>query len=360
MNALLFDHEMIKISINTELNAWINAHEADDIVVFIKYICQQHDIEIKTYNDMIQMLEDVNKINIMLKIMQTRLQKEMRNKNVIIHHLENASSWQSTSISEDYFLKSIKLLNSSLFEDSTQNVDNWLSQMQNKLKTNKNHFSIKELKIAYIKSWVSEAAIKHIASCMQNTFLNSFLEVEEVLSIINKMYDDFNHHHTTQRQYLKLYQNKIFFHEFWMKFQRFSAELKYNNKTLLNNFQHKISSDLQRATLNEWIMNLNEFVDICMQVDVRLTELNAQSVVKASATQAARSVSSTSIAQLTSSVSSWKRLRRSNLDSIQKELFKKELCFKCKKSEHRAYNCFKMTQVHEIVANSKNDLSSSK
>ncbi len=40
MNALLFDHEMIKISISTELNAWINIHKADDIVVFIKYICQ--------------------------------------------------------------------------------------------------------------------------------------------------------------------------------------------------------------------------------------------------------------------------------------------------------------------------------
>ncbi len=59
-----------------------------------------------------------------------------------------------------------------------------------------------------------------------------------------------------------------------MKFQRFNAELEYNNKTLLNDFQHKISSDLQQATLNEWIMNLNKFVDICMQVDVRLTELN--------------------------------------------------------------------------------------
>ncbi len=67
--------------------------------------------------------------------------------------------------------------------------------MWNKLKTNKNHFSIKELKIAYIESWISEAAIKHIASCMQNIFLNSFLEVEEVLSMINKMYDDFNHYH---------------------------------------------------------------------------------------------------------------------------------------------------------------------
>ena len=52
-NALLFDHEMIKISISTELNAWISTHEADDLVIFIKYMCQQHDIEIETHNDMI-------------------------------------------------------------------------------------------------------------------------------------------------------------------------------------------------------------------------------------------------------------------------------------------------------------------
>jgi len=86
--------------------------------------------------------------------------------------------------------------------------------MQNKLKINKNHFSTEELKIIYIKSRVSEAAIKHIVSRMQDIFLNSFLEVEEVLSIINKMYNDLNHHYTAQQQYLKLYQNKIFFHEF--------------------------------------------------------------------------------------------------------------------------------------------------
>jgi len=61
----------------------------------------QHDIEIKTHNDMIQMLKDVNEINITLKITQTRLQKKNRNKNVIIHHLKAASSQQSTSTSED-------------------------------------------------------------------------------------------------------------------------------------------------------------------------------------------------------------------------------------------------------------------
>jgi len=145
-----------------------------------------------------------------------------------------------------------------------------------------------------------------------------------------------------------------------MKFQRFSAELEYNNETLLDDLQHKISSDLQRATLNERITNLNKFVNICMQVDVKLTELNAQSIVKVSVISAARSVASTSSARSTSSVSAWKKLRRLNLDSIQKELFKKELCFKCKKSEHRAYDCLETTQVHEIAANLKNDLSSSK
>ncbi len=39
MNALFFNHKMIKISISTELNAWISAYEADDLVIFIKYIC---------------------------------------------------------------------------------------------------------------------------------------------------------------------------------------------------------------------------------------------------------------------------------------------------------------------------------
>ncbi len=235
--------------------------------------------------------------------------------------------------------------------------------MQNKLKMNKNHFSIEEMKIVYVKSRVSETTIKHIALRMRNTITNSFLEAEEILSIINKMYDDLNQHHTTQRQFLKLYQNKIFFHEFWMKFQRLSVKLEYNNETLLNNLQHKISSDLQRVTINEWTMNLNEFVNICMQVDVRLTKLNARSVLKTSTTQVARSIADISMmitTTISTSISAWKKLRISNVDFVREKLFKKELCFKCKKSEHRACDCLKSAQMHEIAANSKNDLLSSK
>ncbi len=205
-NALFFDHEMIKISISTELNTWISTHEANDLVVFIKYMCQQHDIEIKTHNDMIQMLNDINKINVELKVIniklkvtqtmlnavRTCLQKEMKKKNVIIHHLKVTSSRLSTLILKDRFSKSIKLSDSLLFKDSKQNVNNWLSWMRNKLKMNKNHFSIEEMKITYVKSQVSETMIKYIALRMKDMITNSFLEAEEILLIINKMYDDLN------------------------------------------------------------------------------------------------------------------------------------------------------------------------
>ncbi len=64
---------------------------------------------------MIQMLNDVNKINVELKAIniklkatqttlnavETRLQKEMKKKNVIICHLEVTSSRLSTLISKD-------------------------------------------------------------------------------------------------------------------------------------------------------------------------------------------------------------------------------------------------------------------
>ncbi len=377
MNMLLFNHEMIKISISTELNAWISTHEADNLIAFIKYICQQHDIEIEIHNDMIQMLNDINKINIKLKainiklkvtqttlnVVSTCLQKEIKKKNVIIHHLKATSSQLSTSISKDWFLKSIKLSDSSLFEDSRQNVNNWLFQMQNKLKMNKNHFSIEEMKIAYVKSWVSETMIKHIALRMRNMITNSFLEAKKILSIINKMYDDLNRHHTTQRQFLKLYQNKIFFHEFWMKFQRLSVKLEYNNEILLDDFQHKISSDLQQVMINEWTMNLNEFINICMQVNVQLTKLNAWSALKTSTTQVAHFIASiltTITTAISASISAWKKLKILNVDFARKKLFKKELCFKCKKSKHRAHDCLKSAQMHEITANLKNNLSSSK
>ncbi len=233
--------------------------------------------------------------------------------------------------------------------------------MQNKLKMNKNHFSIKELKIAYVKSRVDETMIKHIAVQMRDSITNSFLEAEEMLLIINKMYNDLNWHHTTQQQFLKLYQNKIFFHDFWIKFQQFSAELKYNNETLLNDLQHKISSDLQWATLNEQIINLNEFINICMQADVLLTKLNAWSVLKTLMTQVTHSIASI-LMMITISVSfsAWKKLRILNINFARKKLFKKELCFKCKKSEHRACNCLESAQIHEIAANLKNNLFSSK
>ncbi len=148
-----------------------------------------------------------------------------------------------------------------------------------------------------------------------------------------------------------------------MKFQRLSAKLEYNNETLLDDFQHKINSDLQRVMIKKQTMNLNEFINICMQVNVWLTKLNARSDFKTSMTQVAYSIASiltTITTAISASISAWKKLRILNVDLAKEKLFKKELCFKCKKSEHKAHDCLESAQMHEIAANLKNNLLSSK
>ncbi len=100
-----------------------------------------------------------------------------------------------------------------------------------------------------------------------------------------------------------------------------------------------------------------------MQVDVWLTKLNAQSTFKTSTTQVTHFIASILMmitTAISASISAWKKLRILIVNFTRKKLFKKELCFKCKKSKYKVYNCFKSAQMHEIAMNLKNDLLSSK
>ncbi len=44
---------------------------------------------------------------------------------------------------------------------------------------------------------------------------------------------------------------------------------------------------------------------------------------------------------ISASIFAWKKLRILNINFVKEKLFKKELCFKCKKLKHKACNCFK-------------------
>ncbi len=104
------------------LTAWhqnwdLQWHDSD-----VKW-CQQDQHWIESYQHWVESYADN------IEYCSNAFTERNEEKNVIIHHLKVTSSQLSTLISKDQFLKSIKLSDSSLFEDSKQNVNNWLSWM---------------------------------------------------------------------------------------------------------------------------------------------------------------------------------------------------------------------------------------
>ncbi len=143
-----------------------------------------------------------------------------------------------------------------------------------------------------------------------------------------------------------------------MKFQRLSAKLEYNNETLLNDFQHKISSDLQWVIINKWTMNLNEFINICIQVNIWLTKLNAWSVFKTSMTQVAHFITSILMIitiAISASIFAWKKLRISNVDFVKEKLFKKNSASNAKSQNIKhttvlnQFRCMKLQWIWKTI-----------
>jgi hypothetical protein len=126
---------------------------------------------------------------------------------------------QNTSVGSKVDLKrSIKLLDPPIFESREQNIELWLSRMRNKLKANADHYPTDELKIAYTESRINGEAALHITPRIRETAFNRFETADEVLDLLSQDYGDPDRRHTTQRAYLKLYQRKRFFAEFWAEF----------------------------------------------------------------------------------------------------------------------------------------------
>jgi hypothetical protein len=93
---------------------------------------------------------------------------------------------------------------------------------------------------------------------------------------MTQVYGDPDRRHTAQRAYLKLYQGKRSFAEFWAEFQRLAAELDYSQTSMIDDLRFKLNPSLQNALVHiPDPTDICEFARTCQRVDQRLKDIQA-------------------------------------------------------------------------------------
>lgn len=349
-----FDRKVTTLRTQAELEAWITVHGCKDLFEFIRYAAEQHDAEVTTHNELVDMVDDAAAT--VRRLEETLAQKDTLSRQGSPAVQEVAAPKRST-----------KLPDPPIFENKEQDIDNWLSRMRNKLKANSDHYHTEEMKIAYTESRIGGDAAKHIAPRMRDTALNRFETAEEIFEYLYQVFGDPDRRHTAQRLYSKLYQGKKPFAEFWAEFQRLSAELDYNQASMIDDLRYKLSPALQNALINvPDPIDIYDFARTCQRVDQRLREIQTLSarVERGASLKTATPPGGTTLTPQATTAGKDDRIERVSRrtphpDPERENLLRTGSCFTCKKPGHRAAECpLKATAktIHELEGDSGNDL----
>ena len=232
--------------------------------------------------------------------------------------------------------------------------------MRSKLKINADHYNTKTLRKVYVKIRIDDEASTHIVSRLRKEFKHSFLTAKNIFDCLYKIYDDSNRRHTTQTQFRKLRQSNRDFSSFWTEFQRLISKLNYNDETLIDELQNKISLKMQRllTIIEKKSIDLYFFARRCQRMNQKFRDVNDRTrVVNRLEVESITSTSSvtttnskiTVITSITTSTSRTFALRSSHLDAKKEKLMKTKSCFYCKESEHMSKKCSKKTSRAAVL-----------
>jgi hypothetical protein len=374
-----FNPKIAELSTQEDFDTWVAAYGSKDLFRFFRYALEYHDSQIEVHNELIEMIDDASRS-------VTQLEETVRKRNAIIakqsaallrlleENEEDRPSKQNTPSISHKLKKSTKLPDPLIFEGKGQDLDSWLSRMRNKLLANSDHYPTDPLQIAYTESRVKGKAAKYITPRLRATALNRFRTAEEIFDYLTQVYGDPDRRHTAQRAYLKLYQGRRPFAEFWAEFQRLAAELDYNQISMIDDLRFKLNPSLQNALVHvPDPIDIYEFARTYQRVDQRLKDIQAVQArverrnptaaadkrTNTSQTNTAQVVLSTAAVKPPVSVTSFNSLpiRPTHSNPKKKTFLRTGSCFYCKQQRHKAANYpLKIKkQIHEINA-SKNGL----
>ncbi len=172
------------------------------------------------------------------------------------HQLRSSKEVTSfSSILFNFFKRSQKLSNSSLFTDEKESIWNdWQEKIRDKLEINVDYFDINRAILIYVHSRIEEDAVKTILARRQQDSLNLYVTVDDLLNELAQLYDDFDKEANFRREYANLSQEKSKFSDFYLMFQRLFFYLEYHEKQLIVDLRDKI---VYRLRARSYLIRLN-------------------------------------------------------------------------------------------------------
>ena len=149
------------------------------------------------FKKMNKVKEYLNQLNQMFQNQVTELQHQLQS------FKEVTSSF---SILFNFFKRSQKLSNSSLFTDEKEFIwDDWQEKIRDKLEINIDHFNNDKAILVYIHFWISKNTVKVTLVKHQQDSLNFYSMIDDLLNKLAQLYDDFNKETNFQKEYVNLF-----------------------------------------------------------------------------------------------------------------------------------------------------------
>ncbi len=289
--------------------------------------------------------------------------------------IENHTQCKSFILFNNDHHKSFKFLNSSVFIDEDESTWNsWRIKMNDKLQTNVDHFDNENICIVYVISRLKDDAAEHIFAWRRHDASHSYISIYELFEHLKEIYDELNINWKCRCKYNALRQAEKSFNVFYFDFMKLFNYLKYDNRTLMNDFQNKINNRLQNALsvcsenftsltrLQTFLQDVNNKQRVNYQLRSQLRTVIVKVIV----------ISDKCIATSLSMMTLIIDYVKSTLSSISELAKSFIICYTCKISSHLFKNCSQnkidtsasyafIFRLHEIVIskNKKNEKMSS-
>ncbi len=296
-------------------------------------------------------------------------------KSLFRQFIENHTWRESFILFDNDHHKSFKFSNSSVFIDEDESTwDSWRIKMNDKLQTNVDHFDNENICIVYVIFRLEDDAAEHIFAWHHHDASHSYISIYELFEHLKEIYDELNRNRKCRREYNALRQAEKSFNVFYFDFMKLFSYLKYDDCTLMNDFQNKINNRLQNALsiCSENFTSLTclwiflQGVNNKQRVNYQLRSQLRTVIVKV--TVVSDKCAATSLSVMTLIIDYVKSI----LSSISESARSSIICYTCKISSHLFKNCSQnkidtsashafILRLHEIVIskNKKNEKMSS-